>query len=102
MDVTKPNDTIVNNLNNTTNVNTDTNKDENGSMKLRDDEGNVELLKKIKFKFIDKTKNEEKFDPVNQFHDEDYMYSSANRQFEKNNSRKATMHKTLYVNHCVI
>ena len=65
MDVTKPNDTIVNNLNNTTNVNTDTNKDENGSMKLRDYEENVELLKKTKFKFIDKIKNEEKFDPVN-------------------------------------
>ena len=45
MDVTKPNDTIVNNLNNTTNANTDTNKDENEKMDLRDTKEDNEFTK---------------------------------------------------------
>ena len=45
MDVTKPNDTIVNNLNNTTNANTDTNKDENEKMDLRNNKEDNEFTK---------------------------------------------------------
>ena len=45
MDVTKPNDTIVNNLNNTTNANTDTNKDENEEMDLCDNKEDNEFTK---------------------------------------------------------
>lgn len=44
IDVTNPNDTIVDNVNNTTNVNTETNKDENESMNLSHDEENIKLL----------------------------------------------------------
>ena len=51
MDVTKPNDTIVNNLNNTTNANTDTNKDENEEMDLI--KKIMSLPNKIKFKSLD-------------------------------------------------
>ena len=45
MDVTKPNDTIVNNLKNTTNANTDTNKDENEKMDLHDNKEDNEFTK---------------------------------------------------------
>ena len=88
MNVTNPN-------NNTTNVNTDSNENENESMHFSDDEEDNELPNKIKFKFLDEIKTEENSDPVNQVHDEEYSYSSANRQFEmkwfskSNNARNA-------------